>query len=370
MKNEVDSYTLLTHAACLTCPPAALETLARAVDRFTAWDEIPAAAEHHSLAPLLATHLRAAEIDVPRPVMRQLQALTVRHRHASRVRTEVLGEILAALDAGGIAPLVLKGGALAYLLYPQPGLRPMRDLDLLVCRDEAERAEEVLSDTLGAEPDAHDEVPDTHHIVVGLQRDGLHVSVELHHTLYGVQLAEIEHTIPFPVGTGGPTAHTLGYEEMMWHLCRHAMGHTNVFEAIRLIWVADVVGFAERFVDEIDWERIEREFPIARNVLDIFGTIVPLSATLRRMARLPADPRPPLDLDFYGWPRASVAAQRETKSLLRIVQDTFLPPKGWLRLRYGLGPDASLVWHRGVRHPVHILGHVADLVRKKYFDAS
>lgn len=365
MENAVDSYTLLTHAARVTCPPAAQATLARAAERLADWQDVPALAEHHGLAPLLTAHLRAAEVDVPRPTMRQLQALTVRHRHANQVRTEALGEILAALESADIEGLVLKGGALAHVLYPRPGLRPMRDLDILVRRNEAQRAQEVLSETLGATPDAHSEDSEPHHLVVGLQRDGLHVSVEIHYTLYGVDLKEIERTIPFPVGSDGPTAHTLGYEETTWHLCCHAMRHTNVFEAIRLIWVADVVGFAERFVDQIDWARIERVFPVARNVLALFGTITPLSAELRRAARLPADLRPPLDLDFHGWPRASLAALREEKPLSRVVHDTFLPPEGWLRLRSGLGLNAPLLWQRWVRHPIHILGHVADIARRR-----
>jgi hypothetical protein len=298
--------------------------------------------------------------------MRQLQALTVRHRHANRVRTEALAEVLAALEAAGMAPLVLKGGALAHLLYPRPGLRPMRDLDILIRRDEARRAREILSQLADASPGPDHQHGEADHLIAGLERDGLHVSVELHYSLYGVERQGIGQTIPFRLGGDGPTAHTLGYEAMVWHLCRHAAGHTSVFEAIRLIWVADVAGFAERFVDQIDWTRIERTFPVARNVLAIFGTITPLSTRLRRAARLPADLGPPLDLDFHGWPRASLAAQREEKGLLRTVRDTLIPPEGWLRLRYGLAPDTPLVWHRWVRHPVHILGHIAELVRERH----
>jgi hypothetical protein len=366
MDNGVDSYTVLIHAARVACSPAALAALARAARRFAAWHEIPAQAEHHGLAPLLYRHLRAAEIDLPRPVARKLQALTVRHRHANQVRTAALGEILAALDGAGIAPLVLKGGALAHMIYPRPGLRPMRDLDVLVRRDEAERAQQVLAQMAGAASDTQQELDGGHHLVAGLQRDGLHVSVEIHYSLYGVQREEIEQTTPFQLGAGGPTAHTLGPEEMMWHLCRHAVGHTSVFDSIRLIWVADVVGFAERFVEQIDWARIERDFPVARNVLAIFGTVAPLSAALRRKARLPSLDRAGFDLDFHGWPRSSLAAQREEKGFARIVWDTFRPPEGWLRLHHGLSPAAPLFWYRWVRHPLHILGHVVDLLQKTY----
>jgi hypothetical protein len=55
-----------------------------------------------------------------------------------------LGRILAALHGVGIPALVLEGAALANSAYPDPGLRPMRDLDLLVRRRDLERAVAAL----------------------------------------------------------------------------------------------------------------------------------------------------------------------------------------------------------------------------------
>ncbi|MFP8781186.1 nucleotidyltransferase family protein [Hydrogenophaga sp. RWCD_12] len=70
-------------------------------------------------------------------------------------RQEVLGSmrmeseyrrVIELLCANGVAPLVLKGSALAYWAYPEPHLRACGDLDLLVSsRDEAERVVELLA---------------------------------------------------------------------------------------------------------------------------------------------------------------------------------------------------------------------------------
>jgi hypothetical protein len=43
------------------------------------------------------------------------------------------------------------------------------------------------------------------------------------------------------------------------------------------------------------------------------------------------------------------------------LRDTFFPSEWWLRLRYQLGCARSLrlAWHRWLRHPLYVLGHVA-----------
>src|SRR5205085_5598478 len=62
-------------------------------------------------------------------------------------------------------------------------------------------------------------------------------------------------------------------------------------------------------------------------------------------------------LDFEGWPRRSVAAQRALgKGGARIVVDTFLPPEWWLRLRHAGVREAS---QRRARHAAEIVGLAA-----------
>ena len=55
-----------------------------------------------------------------------------------------LGELLAAYAAAGIDAMVLKGGYLAFAVYPDPALRGMSDLDLFFRPDDLGRAEAVL----------------------------------------------------------------------------------------------------------------------------------------------------------------------------------------------------------------------------------
>src|SRR5687768_3287245 len=95
------------------------------------WDALPIQAEAHGLVPLVYTHLQAADIAAPPAIKQQLLGYYMQHAHATRVRTQILTDILMCYQAVGIDALVLKGAALAHLVYPQPLLRPMRDIDIL-----------------------------------------------------------------------------------------------------------------------------------------------------------------------------------------------------------------------------------------------
>jgi Uncharacterised nucleotidyltransferase len=53
-------------------------------------------------------------------------------------------DVSSAMAQAGVPLLVLKGAALAQLVYEDPRLRPMRDVDLLVRKTDARRALDVL----------------------------------------------------------------------------------------------------------------------------------------------------------------------------------------------------------------------------------
>ena len=361
-------YSLLSLCARIKSNEADYQQLARTAADFAAWEELVTQAELDGLGPLLYTHLQAAGAPLPPSVKRQLQGLYLRHRQANQVRAQVLGEILSCYRAAGIQALVLKGAALAHLLYPQPGLRPMRDLDLLVQKSEVRPAQQLLAD-LGFQ--AHlpqdETLPGKHLAAASRYTAGLSVSVELHHNLFNtgssasMEIGDLTGP-PLPFTLGDSMAYTLGYEDLLWHLCRHLI---IVSQSIRLIWVADIVGLAERFVAEIDWERIERQSPFVLSTLSLLHFITPLSTTLLEKAPLKIGRRPAgVGLEFAGWPRLSLATQRH-KGYRRILSDTFFPPAWWLRLYYGFGSARPLFWCRWVKHPLQILGWTGQLLLER-----
>src|SRR5262249_48048069 len=99
-----------------------------------AWEAARWAIQIHGIGPLLDRAIeRWPDADALHPWLRTYLA---DQRRQSRERVELLlkdlAELLAACNAAGIPVLPLKGSLLATHYYPEPGLRPMNDLDVLI----------------------------------------------------------------------------------------------------------------------------------------------------------------------------------------------------------------------------------------------
>ncbi|MCB9077508.1 MAG: nucleotidyltransferase family protein [Anaerolineaceae bacterium] len=323
--------------------------------------------EEHGLGPLFYTSIKTGEISIAPDLKRSLQALYLRHRHANTVRGRVLANILSHFQAAGIHVLVVKGAALAHIIYPEPGLRPMRDIDLLVKQADARRAQQLLAELgFDAPLPENDALPDKHLLAATLKTEGLSISVEIHHNLFSAantaSLAiETLTDEPLAFEINGVLAHTLSYEAMLWHLCRHAV--KSIYQPLHLIRVIDIVGWAEHFVAEIDWRLMARQYPFVLACLTQFHYLTPLSESLQRAAGLTPGPAPAgVGLDFQGWPRYPLA-QLRPKGYRRILIDSFWPSVWWLYLFYGLRRWPAGVWYRWVGHPVRIIGWAAQLLQ-------
>ncbi len=93
------------------------------------------------LLPLLTTRH-----DLPASLASSAKAAYREARLKTRIAIDRAAPTVSALLAAGVRPIVLKGAALGLLIYRDPGLRPMADLDLLVAPDEVPRSLEVLHD--------------------------------------------------------------------------------------------------------------------------------------------------------------------------------------------------------------------------------
>lgn len=354
MTQSENTYALLALCARAQGHPTQYQQLRQQAAKLTDWSNLPTQAESHGLTSLLDTHLQAAGISIPPAVQQQLQARAIQHSHANQVRAKALAEALTAFQAAGIETLVLKGVALAHLVYPQPGLRSMRDVDVLVSRSQARQAQAVLAELGFNAPLPGDSLPAKHLTVAQREGEGLPISVEIHHNLYaeGTPATELEALRPRAVSftLAGVTAYTLSHEEMLEHIYRHMR---IIFNPLRLIWIADMVTLAERFVAEMHWPRVN---PRVLNALALCHWLTPLSEELFKAAAIKIG-RPPQGIgqEFQGWPRYSLVAQRH-KGYWDILHDTFFPAEWWLRFYYGLPSGPAFWWGRFVRHPLHILG--------------
>lgn len=95
------------------------------------------------LLPLLSRKLKPETL--PREDFLLLRALYRYHWTRNQLLTRTASAILGDLQGAGVETLVLKGLALAHLVYRDVGARPMNDFDVLIHPQQREQAVKVLS---------------------------------------------------------------------------------------------------------------------------------------------------------------------------------------------------------------------------------
>lgn len=117
------------------------------------------AAGRHGVTALLALRLAGRARDSLPPTLRESLLAQAGWEAAHR---RYLGEALAALADVGVEPVIFKGTALAYSIYPNPVLRARGDTDLLVPESDRDRVARVLQ-ACGFEPPQDHSVARVHH---------------------------------------------------------------------------------------------------------------------------------------------------------------------------------------------------------------
>jgi hypothetical protein len=307
-------------------------------------------AAQHGLAPLLLAHIREAKAAVAPSVNVRLFAQQVDHVRAAAVRARVVREAVDALTAADVPLLVLKGAALAQLVYAEEACRPMRDVDLLVRRPDARRAYETLR-RLGFAPGERATAP-AHHHLPGLLKteDGTTISIELHHELLQRTpfVAPMVYDDLRPAAQtfewAGLTLQTLGREDMLWHVYAHAFVINTLCPGIRLISIADLVHATEAWVDLLDWDALGRRYGRLVRALPLVHSLTPWSARVTetlgvRMSR----------------PLLSVRSASSSLHWSGIAsRDVLWPAEWWFRMRYGIDGPRRWMWYRGAGHPLRV----------------
>ena len=250
---------------------------------FDDWQGLLERAECEGMAPLLRKHLIESEADIPASVRRSLSLLYKRHHKQAAVRLAALEELLKLFQQCGLTPMLIKGAALCQTLYPDPALRPMRDMDILLSEDEVDQAQELLRQE-GFQQSKSPISPDHYHLP-SLHKtiDDVTVCVELHRGLYPNcppyypevnfrNLLDTSHSIH----VGATEAYTFSHEETIHYLYQHAFRAPITYERYKLINAADVIGFLETHFQELDWRLIQKQFPLLTKTLPFMHHISPL----------------------------------------------------------------------------------------------
>ena len=166
------------------------------------------------------------------------------------VQVGVLREVLAALP---VTPLVTKGTALAYSIYPSPDLRPRTDVDLLIDERDLEAVRDGFRaigfrETVSVIRQHMFYRVDANRI---MQSYDVHLDITNNATTAGVlQYAELrERAMKLPVlGALAPS-----HEDALLYACVHRVVHHH--DVDRLIWLYDIHLLYDAVDREVFWRR-------------------------------------------------------------------------------------------------------------------
>ncbi len=200
------------------------------------------------MGPLLGHWLETGQVTADARTAEILaQHLNHGRRRAERIRS-LLTRLLDGLDSAGVETVLLKGSHLAHSYYPDPGTRPMSDIDLLVPASGVAAAEKVLG-AMEFTPDwasGHATSWVSGPRIVSLEYDHADnpLKIDLHTSLdRRVQSSSARFdysleadTVPFD--HVGSSARVLRPALLTWYLSTHVAAH---FAALRLVQLVDLV---------------------------------------------------------------------------------------------------------------------------------
>jgi hypothetical protein len=200
------------------------------------WKALEAIATRTRTANLLHRHIADNRLGVPALIEAHLNDLYRRQSLYGLEQRLVLARVGELLDARGISNVALKGSALAFTIYPQPAMRPLRDIDVLVPADRAEEAHRLLQQNgFSRAPWAKEYGTEFNHQLPELVSDRHGVTVEIHHRIYSrgwngdAALCALLLETAQPVNVGGKTCHLAAPLANLLHLTVHATLH-NCFD--------------------------------------------------------------------------------------------------------------------------------------------
>lgn len=363
-------YRLLALCARAEGHPLFFARLKRASDEFTGWDELPAQAELHGMAALLWHHLQQAGISIPEATAHTLKLLRLRQRRVTEAHARLLGTMLPILEKTGIKPLLLKGLGLAYQYYPDPSVRAVNDIDLLLRQWEVLPALRALAEA-GFQVDRSLETragpPPEEVFATSPAKDGVSTQVEIHHYGSGKpgifgdrrqeELLGLDSS-PRPLKIERVRAYVPAPADALLYLSRHTQRHlieSSEDRPLPLKWMADIVSLVERHAKELDWPELEKRDPALIQRLNVFYSLTLLPERLAGIIPIEAG-EPPRGLNRYprGWPGHSYRGLGGL-DLVRIALRTFdRPSDWWLRLYNGIG-DGACWWYGVVVHPLQVI---------------
>ena len=308
----------------------------------------------HGMLPIVYAHSRLPELREAAMSAAAVEAL----------RFADLREVLAALDGRGVVPLIVKGTALAYSIYPAPELRPRGDTDLLIAPDDIDVVRSVLTSLRFTERlTSGDELGVRQHSFVRTDRFGVVHAYDVHLDIANPAVVARALTyddmrsraMSLPRIT--PTAIAPSLVDSLLYACIHRVVHHHASN--RLMWLYDVHLIEQRLeLEEGDefWRRADssRVVTICEQTLEEAGRWFDggyLAAAAPRVDHEPSAAFLDRDRRRASLLASELVALTWRERVHRLRQLAF-PPAAFMMQSFGARSGAALPWlyvWRGVR---------------------
>jgi len=217
------------------------------------WRKIAELAQSEGVAGLL--HWVISREQAPFDVLDDVRTGLAQSYYADAAQNALLldelDQVLVALSRAGVPVIVLKGAALGRELYPDPALRPMNDLDLLVQPSKLRIAMKAL------EKCGYQVLKSTYHVVLqGGPRQS--VTIELHWNLIAASSDRMEKYLDgvwkraLPLKADDSPVFRMHPADCLLYLCAHLIWQHSQ-ERPRLLWFYDLYLLLQRYGQQMDW---------------------------------------------------------------------------------------------------------------------
>lgn len=319
------AYAWLRACLCANYNSTAIQR-ARAIQTDAAfdWDVTFAMALAEFVEPMVYEMARENSL-LPPNVAPQWHSAQLQYAKRNLYLLHELENCLDALSQANIPVITLKGAALASVLYKNPMLRPMRDLDLLIDATDVERAQTVLEtlDYVPMKPELHTGAfVQYENEIALLKQTSAPLALEVHWNLIDspyyqarVQMEWFWKTTR-ELKSKGTTRRVLGKEAQFLYACAHLWLHHRGDE---LLWLNDLRMMLQADASQLEWAEL-----FAR--AEEFSWTLPLQQTLLHLreewdAELPLATR--------EWLKGTQPSAHEAKQIVRVRERASVGRRFW-----------------------------------------
>lgn len=250
----------LTHLLSLLRRPEA-DTMAHPAAELTIaeWQTVFEQARRHGVTSLLYRQVKDRHQTPPAELLVAMQQASRLTATRNLLLYHELAKVLQHFNQHKIPVIALKGLHLSELVYQDPSLRPMSDMDLLTPADKLQECYNLLQEMGYQAPPFTNPEKEVrrHHHLPPLVKTGAGI-IELHWNLVA---PSNQHPIDLetlwlraqPADLAGSQAHVLCPEDLLLHLALHFNNHNFRLELRHLY---DLLATLERYQKQIDWNTL------------------------------------------------------------------------------------------------------------------